>query len=282
MRAFLGTGLLGSNFTRALLLKGIEVQVWNRTAARAKELEQYGAMAFENAADAVSGADIIHVTVKDDAAVDEVLAHASTGFKPGVIIVDHTTTSVKGAVKRTTEWKDKGFFYQHAPVFMGPSNALEGTGYMLISGDQAIAQRLLPELTHMTGKLVNFGEEAGKAAAMKLLGNLFLVTFTAGMSDTLALAKALNIKVDDILQLFGEWNPGSTLPARLKRVASGDYSTPSWELNMARKDTGLFMDAAKEGGITLNVIPAIAHLMDSWIEKGHGHDDWSIIGHIPS
>lgn len=27
----------------------------------------------------------------------------------------------------------------------------------------------------MTGKLVNFGEEAGKAAAMKLTGNLFLV-----------------------------------------------------------------------------------------------------------
>jgi 3-hydroxyisobutyrate dehydrogenase len=31
MIAFLGTGLLGANFTRALLKKGKKVQVWNRT-----------------------------------------------------------------------------------------------------------------------------------------------------------------------------------------------------------------------------------------------------------
>ncbi|MBD0288676.1 MAG: NAD(P)-dependent oxidoreductase, partial [Flavisolibacter sp.] len=33
MKAFLGMGLLGSNFVRAMLQKGEEVQVWNRTAA---------------------------------------------------------------------------------------------------------------------------------------------------------------------------------------------------------------------------------------------------------
>ena len=47
MIAFLGTGLLGANFTRALLKKGEQVNVWNRTSEKAKALETYGARAFE-------------------------------------------------------------------------------------------------------------------------------------------------------------------------------------------------------------------------------------------
>jgi 3-hydroxyisobutyrate dehydrogenase len=46
---------------------------------------------------------------------------------------------------------------------------------------------------------------------------------------------------------------------------------------MARKDAGLMMEAAKQGGTELFVIPAIAAEMDRWIEKGHGQDDWSVI-----
>ncbi|MGZ4001671.1 MAG: NAD(P)-dependent oxidoreductase, partial [Mucilaginibacter sp.] len=64
---------------------------------------------------------------------------------------------------------------------------------------------------------------------------------------------------------------------RLKRLASGDYSQPSWELNMARKDAGLMMQAAEVGGSHLAVIPAIAAEMDRWIAKGHGADDWTVI-----
>ncbi|HVX49325.1 MAG TPA: NAD(P)-dependent oxidoreductase [Chitinophagaceae bacterium] len=278
MKAFLGMGLLGSNFTRALLRKGSEVQVWNRTSIKAKELEQYGAKAFDTPAEAVKDAEIIHVTLKDDASVDEVLAQAAKGLMPGAFIIDHTTTSAEGAVKRTQYWKERGVIYQHAPVFMGPSNAMDGTGFMLVSGDQEIISRLETELTPMTGKLLNFGEEAGKAAAMKLLGNLFLVTFTAGIADTLLLAKAMHIKPADLLTLFGEWNPGTSLPGRLKRVASGSYEDPSWELSMARKDTGLFMAEAEKGGVTLNIIPVIARLMDNFIARGYGNNDWTVIG----
>ena len=49
-------GLLGSNFVRAMLQKGDAVQVWNRTAARAKAMEIFGAKAFENSYEAVQGA----------------------------------------------------------------------------------------------------------------------------------------------------------------------------------------------------------------------------------
>ena len=277
MKAFLGMGLLGSNFVRAMLKKGDQVQIWNRTTSKAKELEQYGAKAFANAEDAVRGASLVHVTLKDDASVDEILENASKGFNDGVTIIDHTTTSKEGAIERTKTWKGRGFNYQHAPVFMGPANALEGSGFMLVSGDRDVITKLQPELSKMTGRLLDFGAETGKAAAMKLVGNTFLVCFTTGVRDTLSLAKALDVPVSDLFTLFDSWNPGAQLPARLRRMTDGDFTTPSWELKMARKDTGLFLDAAAKAGIELALIPAAAALMDLWIEKGYGNHDWSVI-----
>jgi len=278
MTAFLGMGLLGSNFVRAMIEKGGSVNVWNRTASKAAALEQYGAKAFASPADAVRNADIIHLTLKDDATVDEVLAQAQQGLKPGATIIDHTTTSAPGAIQRTSIWKEKGFTYLHAPVFMGPQNALESTGYMLVSGDQSVISRLEPSLSKMTGKLMNFGAEEGRAAGMKLIGNCFLVAFTTGIADTLALARSLDIPIGDINTLFDSWNPAAVLGARLKRMTSGSYDKPSWELNMARKDTGLFIKAAESKNIHLAVMPAIAAEMDRWIGKGHGSEDWTVIG----
>ena len=277
MKAFLGMGLLGSHFVRAMIKRGDEIRVWNRTTSRATELEKYGAKAFANVEDAVKGAEIVHVTLKDDASVNQVLDRASSGFNKGTIIIDHTTTSKEGAIERTKLWKDRGFYYQHAPVFMGPANALDSSGFMLVSGEQDLINRLEPELSRMTGKLLQFGSEVGKAAAMKLVGNTFLVCFTTGIRDTLSLGKALGVAPSDIAALFNSWNPGAQLPARLKRMTDGDYTNPSWELAMARKDTGLFLEAAAKAGTELALIPGAAKLMDQWIEKGFGNSDWTVI-----
>jgi len=277
MKAFLGMGLLGSNFVRAMIKRGEEIQVWNRTTSKATELEKYGAKAFSNVTDAVKGAAIIHVALKDDASVNEVLEVASSGFARDAIIVDHTTTTKEGAIERTKKWKERGFSYQHAPVFMGPANALEGSGFMLVSGDAELIKKIEIDLSNMTGTLLHFGEEPGRAAAMKLVGNTFLVCFTTGIKDTLSLGKALDVPLDDINKLFESWNPGAQLPARLKRMTDGDYTKASWELAMARKDTGLFLDAAKKAGIELSLIPGAAALMDKWIEKGFGNNDWTVI-----
>ena len=277
MIAFLGTGLLGSNFVKALLKKGEAVQVWNRTGSKATALEAVGAKAFGEASEAVKGAERIHLTLSDDQSVDETLEKASPGFMPGTIIIDHTTTSAEGVGPRTQQWKALGFTYIHAPVFMGPPNALEGTGYMLISGDQDVIATITPMLSSMTGKLINMGPTAHRAAGMKLIGNLFLMALTAGLSDMLALAKSLDIPSAEIEALLAAWNPGAGVSARLKRILSNQFGNPSWELNMARKDARLMMQEAEHADRTLSFIPAVAKEMDRWIEEGHGQDDWTII-----
>ncbi len=276
MIAFLGMGHLGANFVKAMLAKGQQVNVWNRTAAKAAVLEADGAKAFADVAEAVKGATHIHLTLKDDAAVDDVLGQASAGFAPGAIILDHTTTSTAGAKHRADYWRSKGFAYLHAPVFMGPQNALESTGMMLVSGDQQLIGEVTPRLAEMTGKVVNFGDDATKAAGLKLIGNLLLIAMTGGLSDALSLAGATGVTVEDMAKLFETFNPGNTLQARLKKMTSDTFDQPTWELNMARKDAGLMMNEVS-GEPPMVVVPAVAAVMDKCIANGLGSKDWTII-----
>ena len=277
MIAYFGTGLLGSGFVRALRRRGEEVHVWNRTAQKARALEADGARAFDDPAAAARGAARVHLTLSDDVAVDDVLERARPGFGKDVVLVDHTTTSPTGTAARAARWAERGVAFQHAPIFMGPQNALESTGIMLASGDRARFDALSPELSRMTGKLVYLGPQPERAAGFKLLGNLFLMFLTSGVADMLALAKALGISPAEATSLFEHFNPGAQIAARARRVLEADFAHPSWELSMARKDARLMLDESQRHGVPLAVLPAIAAEMDRWIARGHAGDDWTVI-----
>ena len=281
MITFLGTGLLGANFTRALLRKGLEVNVWNRTPEKASILESDGAKAFIALTEAVKGANRIHLTLSDDQAVDEVLEQAAPGFEPEAIIIDHTTTSAPGAARRSAYWKSRGYHYIHAPVFMGPPNALDSTGVMLVSGDQLTIKLLEPELSRMTGKLWNLGDKPDKAASIKLLGNLFHICLTGSVADLLVLASSLEVPDSELNSLLELLNPTAVAQGRLKKITSRTFDEPSWELSMARKDARLMMEQAETKGKSLMVVPAVAAKMDLWLKKGHSKNDWTILSEDP-
>jgi 3-hydroxyisobutyrate dehydrogenase len=278
MIAFYGMGMLGSGFVRALRRRGETVNVWNRTHAKAKALEADGARAYEDPAEAARGATRIHLTLSDDAAVDDVLERARPGFAKGIVIVDHTTTSATGTAARERTWAERGVPFVHAPVFMGPQNALESTGLMLVSGEAARVEALRPALAAMTGKLHDLGERPDLAAAFKLMGNMFLMFLTTGLADMLGLAKALEISPADASKLFDMFNPGATIGARMKRMTEASFAKPSWELSMARKDARIMAEEAERAGVPLAVLPAIAARMDAVIAEGHGGDDWTVLG----
>lgn len=277
MIAFLGMGLLGSNFVRALRRRGEDVNVWNRTASRATALEEVGARAFVDPADAVRGAERVHLTLSDDAAVDDVLEGARSGLGAGVLVVDHTTTSALGAANRVAHWQQRGVDFVHAPVFMGPQNAHDATGIMLVSGDAARVARARPHLEKMTGKVQELGERSDAAAAFKLMGNLFLMFVHMGCAEVLALSNALGVPHAEALSLFEFFKPGGVVEPRVRRMIEGRFTDPSWELQMARKDARLMQEAAEGAGVDLAVLPAIAARMDAVIADGHAASDWTAV-----
>jgi 3-hydroxyisobutyrate dehydrogenase len=282
MIAFLGTGLLGANFVKAMRRRGAPVQVWNRTVSKARALETDGARAFDEPADAVRGADQVHLALTDDAVVDEVLDRAAGGLARGTVIVDHSTTLPSTTVERVTRWTERGFPFQHAPVFMGPGNALESTGTMLVSGDRALFDRLKPSLEPMTGTLLYLGPDPSRAAATKLTGNLYLIVTMGGVADMLRFATASGLSVTEATRLFELFDTGRIAPARTRRMLHEDLSEPTWTLAMARKDVRLMLESARERGLELDVMPAIAREMDRAIDAGHGAHDWLAFGRSES
>jgi len=278
MVIFIGTGLLGSGMVRAALRRGETTGVWNRTLDKAAQLGKDGAKVFPAIHDAVRAATRIHLVLSDDDVVEAVLRDILPLLPNGVPVIDHTTTSVAGAKKRTAGLGALGVTYQHAPVFMSPQNALDSAGVMLFSGEKKRHDELSPHLQPMTGKLFYAGEDPGRGAALKLAGNLMLMAITTGLSDTAAFLKAVDVPRAEFLNLLSSFNPGASVEPRAKRMLSGQYENPSWELKTSRKDARLILSEAGAGGAELKMVPGYAAEMDRWIEKGFGEHDWTVIG----
>lgn len=280
MLVFIGTGYLGSSFIKAFLKRDTGVIAWNRTYEKAIDLEKFGAKVCENIVDAVIESDRIHIALKDDRSVDEVLSVAIQYLKPSTTIFDHTTTSVMGVKNRTAYFDSIGINYMHAPVFMSPDNALNGTGKMLLSGNQDIINKWLPELSKMTGEVLNYGPEIGKAAAIKLIRNYYVIGMNAVLFEALNLAKGLNIEPDIIAGLFNNWNPGLVLPNRINKISNQDFDNVAWDLEMARKDVQLMLNESTNSGINPNILSIVAKIMDKHISNGNGDKDWTIISQL--
>lgn len=272
--AFIGTGLLGSGMVEAMLRRGDDVLVWNRTESKARALERFGARLAASAGDAVDGADRVHMTLPDDAVVDRVVADFAPRLRRDAVVVDHSTTSPNRTRHRVEGLNNSGIRFIHAPVFMAPAMAREATGIMLVAGPTNVFDAARPHLEKMSSDVWFLGEDGQRAAALKIFGNSMLFVITAGITDVFAMARELGIAPADALSVFSRFQVAGVIKSRGEKMARGDFGA-SFELTMARKDIGLMLDAA--GNQPLTVLPAIAKRMDDAIAGGHGKEDLGAI-----
>ncbi len=272
--AFLGTGLLGSGFAEAAAGRGDAVTAWNRTPDKVLALARFGVKAAATPADAVRGASRVHLVLRDDAVVDDVIAAARSGLSADAILIDHTTTLPRLTAERAARLHAQGIRYLHCPVFMGPAAARSAQGLMLATGPQALFDSVRDDLARMTGRLEYMGERGDLAAANKLLGNAMLIGVWAVMADVLTVAKACGVDALDAVKLLGNLDLNAAVSRRGTSMAKGDF-TPSFELVMARKDVRLMLETA--GDLPLAALPAVAARMDQLIAAGHGAEDGSVL-----
>jgi 3-hydroxyisobutyrate dehydrogenase len=272
---------MGAGFVRRARANGWDVNVWNRSPAKTRALVELGARAFDDAAAALQGVERIHLSLADDASVDAVLEPIAAAIPSATWIVDHTTTAVRPTAERVARWDARGRVFVHAPVFMAPAHCAEGSGLMLVSGQKSRHDALLPALQQMTGTVHYMGAAPERAAAFKLFGNLTLLGILGVLGDVNRLAHAVGISTDEAFGLFKQFNPGQMLPARAARIAAGDYSNPSFEVAMARKDVRLMIEEAQRGGIDLFVMPGVAAMFDAAIARGEGALDAAAAARAP-
>ena len=273
--AFLGTGLLGSAFAEAAALRGDAVTAWNRSPDKLQALARFGVIAAASPAEAVCGAQRVHLVLKDDDVVEEVIAAALGGLLPDAIIIDHTTTLPTRTAARAERLKAEGVKYLHCPVSMGPPAARNAQGTMMVAGPKLIFEAIKSDLSKMTGHVQYLGERTDLAAAYKLLRNAMIISVSAVVADVLTLAQATNVSAEDAIKLLGLIDLNAIVNGRGLKMAKGDF-TPSFELTMARKDLRLMLETA--GNRPLAALPSVAERMDQLIATGHGTEDSSVLG----
>ncbi len=273
--AFLGTGLLGGAFAEAAAKRGDTVTAWNRSPDKVHALKPFGVIAAASPAEAVRGASRVHLVLKDDAVVEEVLAAARAGLEPEAVIIDHTTTLPALTAARSQRLNAQGLKYLHCPVFMGPAAARNAQGSMMVAGPQPLFEQVKTDLEKMTARLEYFGERADLAAVNKLFGNAMIIGVAALLADVLTMAQASDVSPEDAIKLFRLFDLNSTVAVRGANMAKGNFS-PSFELAMARKDVQLMLETA--GDRPLAVLPLVAARMDQLIALGHAAEDASVLG----
>jgi 3-hydroxyisobutyrate dehydrogenase-like beta-hydroxyacid dehydrogenase len=272
---FLGTGLLGAAFAEAAAKRGDSVTAWNRSIDKVHALAQFGVKAAATPAEAVQGAARVHIVVKDDAVVDEVIAAARAGLSPEAILIDHTTTLPTLTAKRAERLHAAGLKYLHCPVFMGPPAARNAQGIMMVTGPKALFESVQADLAKMTGRLEYLGERSDLAAVNKLFGNAMIIGLSAVIADILTLAQASGVDGEDAIKLLGLLDLNGMVTGRGLNMAKGNF-TASFELAMARKDVRLMLETS--GNRPMAALPAVAARMDQLIAAGHGAADASALG----
>lgn len=272
--AFMGTGLLGAALAEAAAKRGDQVTVWNRTIEKARALERFGIRVATTPGDAARGAERVHLVLKDDAVVDEVVARLRPGIAAGSIIVDHTTTQPARTAARAERLTTEDVAYLHCPVFIGPAAARAGTGTILCSGPRALYDRVRQALGRMAQRVEYLGERPDLAAVYKLCGNAMIIGVSAMAADVFAVAAGGGISPNDAIRIRDILNP-PILSARAENMVARDF-TPSFALTMARKDVRLMLETA--GARPIAGLAAIASRMDALIAQGHGAEDLAVLG----
>ena len=273
--AFLGTGLLGSAFVEAAARRGERITAWNRTLDKARALEPLGVTVAASPADAVRGARRVHLVLKDDDVVDEVVAAFRGALAPDTVIVDHTTTQPARTAERARRLNAEGVKYLHCPVFIGPAAARKGEGTVLASGPRALFDAVRDDLARMAPRVEYFGERPDLAAVYKLCGNAFIIGLNGLVADVFSVAAGAGVPATETLKVLEYFNVGSAITGRGRNMATRNY-TPAFELAMARKDVRLMIETAGER--PLATLRAMGERMDELIEAGHGHEDLAVLG----
>lgn len=273
--ALIGTGVMGTGMAHSLRRAGHDVVVWNRTRSKAEAVATDGISVADTVTDAVRDADVVVTILFDAEAVIEVARELVPALGADAVWLQSTTVGPAGIARIATESASDRIV--DAPMLGTKAPAEQGKLVALLSGPEALIDAARPALDALTARTVLAGDTLGKASALKLVCNAWIVSITSATAQSVALAESLG--VDPALFLASiEGGPTDSAYAQMKGTSmiDADYS-PSFALDGALKDAGLIRDAVAGAGLRTDLVDAVHALFTEASDAGHGDDDMSAV-----
>jgi 3-hydroxyisobutyrate dehydrogenase len=276
--ALLGTGTMGAPMARNLARAGLSVVAWNRTPAKAEALAADGVRPVATPEAAAGEADVLVTMLADGPAIEAVLGgpdDALAALPHGAVWIQMSTVGVPAADRLAALAADRGVEFVDAPVLGSAEPAERGELTVLASGPDEARDRCAPVFDAVGARTVWLGP-AGTGSRLKVVVNAWLMSTTAALAETIALAERLDIDPASFLDVTNRGSIGA-LYTDLNGPAMAERAFPlNFPLELATKDAGLALEAAREGA-ELRVFAATHEQFARAEELGHGRRDWAAV-----
>ncbi len=223
--AFLGLGRMGTAMAQRLLDRGCQLQVFNRTPARAEQLVAQGARYFATPRQACAGAAAIVSMVADDQA-SKAIWHGpdgalAAGLAPGTLAIECSTLSHAWVLELSAEVRGLGLRYIDSPVTGLPSAAAAGELTLLVGAATADLDAARPLLERCAQRTLHFGP-VGSGTAYKLLVNMLGAVQIASLAESIAIAEKLGLDLGLVAEALASGQAASPQVIRnARRMIAG-------------------------------------------------------------
>lgn len=276
--AFLGLGGMGSAMALRLLDVGFPLTVWNRTPDRAATTVAAGAQGAVTAAEAVTGRDVVVVSLADDDAVEAVLfGGALHAMRRGTVVVDTSTVSPAFARAAAERLARTGVRRVEACVLGNPSQARAGQMRILTAGDPVHVDAVRPVLDALGAQVIHVGP-AGAAATMKLVFNLLIGAQVASLAEAVTFGRAAGLDRDMLLTAIQESGFSSMVMAfRAAIMRDRRYEPAAFRARLMAKDLRLALAGAQGVGVAMPVTATAQRRFEDVVAAGDGDLDAAVL-----
>ena len=250
---YIGLGAMGSRIADRLLSKGHTVIGHNRTKSKAQLLLDKG-MAWGDSPRAVAAAaDVTFVMVTDTNALNAV-AEGPDGFVAGLsagkTVVDMSTVRPAASKAMAAEVRRRGAEMVDCPVSGSVSTVEAGKASMMVGGDKATYDTVLPLLLDIGPKATYVGAN-GLGVSMKIAINLSIGVQLLAFSESVLLAEKSGIDRKTAIEVYLNSVLASPMLIYRGPFALGLPKEPWFDVNMMQKDTTYALDMGTQLGVTL-------------------------------
>jgi 3-hydroxyisobutyrate dehydrogenase len=276
--ALLGTGTMGAPMARNLARSGLSVAAWNRTPAKAEPLAADGVQTADTPEAAAADADVL-VTMFADGPVTEAVLGGPDGalaaLPAGAVWIQMGTVGAPAADRLAGLAADHDVRFVDAPVLGSAAPAQRGELTILASGPEDVRDRCAPVFDAVGARTFWLGP-AGTGSRLKVVVNAWLMSTTAALAETIALAERLEVDPESFLEVTNRGAIGA-LYTDLNGPAMAERAFPlNFPLEHATKDAALALEAAGDAA-DLQVFAATHAQFARAMELGHGRRDWAAV-----
>ncbi len=267
---FIGLGVMGHSMAGHILDAGFGLHLYNRSASKADDLVEKGAVLEASVADLAKKSDLIVAIVGFPADVEEVFlgdGGVLENAKPGSIAIDMTTSEPALAMTLYEKGKERGIHVLDAPVSGGDLGAKNATLSIMVGGDHQIFEDARP-IFEIMGKNIVYQGKAGAGQHTKMANQIAIAAGMVAVCESLAYAQRAGLDPRTVLESIGQGAAGSwSLNNMGPRIINED-DQPGFFIKHFIKDMGIAAASSKRLGLATPGLDLALSLYQKMADKG--------------